>query len=122
FPTDQYDLSKIVANGKRFIAYEIIILLKKKQSHKVLMQLQEGLSLKQLEKGQHHKVFEESFDTKSIYHREFLIQKITYMHFNPVRGKWKLVEYWEDYEHSSAKFYVKNIVEGVCSDTLRRTI
>ncbi len=24
FPTDQYDLSKIVANSKRFIAYEII--------------------------------------------------------------------------------------------------
>ncbi len=62
FPTDQYDLSKIVANGKRFIAYEIIKRLKKKQSHKVLMQLQEGLSVKQLEKGQHHKVFEESFD------------------------------------------------------------
>ncbi len=83
FPTDQYDLSKIVANGKRFIAYEIIKRLKKKQSHKVLMQLQEGLSLKQLEKGQHHKVFEESFNAKPIYHRHFLIQKITYMHLNP---------------------------------------
>ncbi len=55
FPTDQYDLSKIVGNGKRFIAYEIIKRLKKKQSHKVLMQLQEGLSVKQLAKGQHHK-------------------------------------------------------------------
>ncbi len=93
-------------------AYEILKRLKKKQSHKVLMQLQEGLSVKQLEKGQHHKVLEESFDAKPIYHRQFLIQKITNMHLNPVRGKWKLVEYWEDYEHSSAKFYVKNIEEG----------
>ncbi len=46
FPTDQYDLSKIVANGKRFIAYKIIKRLKKKQSHQVLMQFQEGLSVK----------------------------------------------------------------------------
>jgi hypothetical protein len=30
------------------------------------MQLQEGLWVKQLEKGQHHKVFEESFDAKTI--------------------------------------------------------
>jgi len=75
-----------VANGKRFIAYEIFERLKKKQSHKVLMQLQEGLSVKQLEKGKHHKVFEESFDAKPIYHRQFLIQKITCMHLNPVRG------------------------------------
>ena len=29
FPSDQYDLSKIVANGKRFIAYETIKRLKK---------------------------------------------------------------------------------------------
>jgi len=84
-----------VANGKRFIAYEIIKRLKKTQSYKVLMQLQEGISVKQLEKGRHHKVFEESFDAKLIYHRQFLIQKITYMHSNPVGGKWKLVEYWE---------------------------
>jgi len=84
FLGDQYDLSKIVANGKRFIAYEIIKRLKKKQSHKVLMQLPEGLSVKQLEKGQHHKVFEESFDAKPVYHGQFLVQKITHMHLNPL--------------------------------------
>ena len=60
-----------MVNGKRFIAYEIIKRRKKKQSHQVLMQLQEGLSVKQLEKGQHHKVFEESFDAKAIYHPQF---------------------------------------------------
>ncbi len=52
FQLIKYDLSKIVANGKRFIAYEIIKRLKQKQCYKVLMQLQEGLSVKQLEKGQ----------------------------------------------------------------------
>ena len=52
FPTEQYDLSKIVANGKRFIAYEIVKRLKEKNCNKILIQLQEGLSAKQLEKGQ----------------------------------------------------------------------
>jgi putative transposase len=112
FPTDQYDLSKIVANGKRFIAYEVIQRLKDKQSHNVLLQLQEGLSDKQLDKGQHHKVFEDSFDAKPVYHRQFLIQKVKYIHLNPVSGKWKLAAHWEDYQYSSATFYVKNIVEG----------
>ncbi len=65
-----------------------------------------------MKKGQLHKVFEESFDAKPIYHREFLLQKINYIHLNPLRGKWKLAEHWEDYEHSSAKFYVRNKLDG----------
>jgi hypothetical protein len=40
------------------------------------------------------------------------MQKIQYIHLNCVRGKWKLIEHWEDYEHSSAKFYVKNMLQG----------
>jgi hypothetical protein len=27
-------------------------------------------------------------------------------------SKWKLVEHWEDYEHSNARFYVKNKMDG----------
>jgi hypothetical protein len=62
--------------------------------------------------GQKHKVFEDSFDAKPIYNRSFLLQKINYIHLNCIRGKWKLVEHWEDYEHSSALFYVKNKLTG----------
>ena len=112
FPTEKYDLSKIMANGKRFIAYEIVKRLKEKDANRILLQLREGLTPKQLEKGQQHQVFEESFDAKPIYHRQFLIQKVNYIHLNPVRGKWKLCDRWEDYEHSSAKFYAKNKLHG----------
>ncbi len=65
-----------------------------------------------VKKGQLHKVFEDSFDAKPVYHREFLLQKINYIHQNCVRGKWNLVEHWEDYEHSSARFYVRNRLDG----------
>jgi REP element-mobilizing transposase RayT len=112
FPTDQFDLSKIIANGKRFMAYEIISRLETISAGIILLQLQEGLTAKQIEKGQKHKVFEESFDAKPVYHRDFLLQKLQYIHLNPVRGKWKLVEHWEEYEHSSARFYVRNKIDG----------
>jgi hypothetical protein len=38
----------------------------KRDANRFLLQLQEGLTDKQLEKGQHHKGFEESFDSKNI--------------------------------------------------------
>lgn len=101
-----------MANGKRFIAYEIIRRLKEKDANNILLQLKEGLTHKQLEKGQQYKVFEESFDAKPIHHGQFLIQKVNYIHLNPVRGKWKLCEHWEDYGHSSARFYARNKLEG----------
>jgi len=59
FPGDHYDLSKKVANGKRFIAYEIIKRLKKTISSGFNAIAGRTFG-EQLEKGQHHKVFEES--------------------------------------------------------------
>lgn len=50
-----------MGNGKRFMAYEIVNRLKARNDNKVLMQLEEGLSAKQIEKGQHHRVFEALF-------------------------------------------------------------
>jgi len=111
FANDNYDLNKIISNGRRFIAYEIIKRLEQKGLSKILLQLKEGLTERDVKKGQKHKVFEDSFDAKPIYHRQFLLQKINYIHLNCVRGKWKLVEHWEDYEHSSACFYVKNKID-----------
>ena len=100
FPMENYDLNKIVGNGKRFMAYEIVKRLEAANDSKTLLQLKEGLTDRDAKKGQKHKVFEDSFDAKPIYHRDFLLQKINYIHLNPVRGKWRLVANWEDYEYS----------------------
>lgn len=40
------------------------------------------------------------------------MRKINYIHLNCVLDKWKFAERWEDYEHSSARFYVKNKSDG----------
>lgn len=65
-----------MSNGKRFMAYELIKRLQEKGLSKILLQLKEGLTERDVAKGQKHKVFEDSFDAKTIYHRNFLLQKI----------------------------------------------
>jgi hypothetical protein len=64
-------LDKIVSNGKRFIAYEILKQLEEKEESKILLRLKEGLTDKDVARGQKHKVFEDSFDAKPIYNRSF---------------------------------------------------
>jgi len=44
-------------------------------------------------------------DIKEIVTEKFIRQKLNYMHKNPVSGKWKLVNDYLDYVHSSARFY-----------------
>ena len=56
-------------------------------------------------KGQLHKVFKDSFDAKPVITHQFLLQKINYIHNNPVSGKWMLAKDFTAYEHSSASFY-----------------
>jgi len=102
FPTPNFSLNKIISNAKRFMAYEIIKRLKETNQTAILEQLQSAVTKKEKQKGQLHKVFEESFDAKSIDNRKFFLQKLNYIHLNPVRGNYKLVNDWRQYEHSSA--------------------
>ncbi len=70
----------------------------------ILEQLQTAVTEKEKAKGQLHKVFEESFDAKSIDNKHFFLQKLNYIHLNPVCGDYKLINDWREYEHSSAAF------------------
>ena len=54
------------------------------------------------------RVFEVSSDIKPCYTEKFLLQKLEYIHANPISGKWQLAETAEEYEHSSARFYELN--------------
>ena len=105
FPMPNYSLNTIISNAKRFMAYEIIKRLEEENNKALLQQLADALSLKEKSKGQLHKVFKESFDAKAIDNEAFFLQKLNYIHLNPVRGNYKLVNDWREYEHSSAPFY-----------------
>jgi putative transposase len=105
FPEAGFTLSKILSSGKRFIAYEIINRLEKANDIHTLQILQAGITEREREKKQLHKVFTDSFDAKAIFSEKFLLQKLNYIHYNPVSGKWRLIKDFVSYEHSSASFY-----------------
>lgn len=104
FNKEGFNLHTIIANGKRFLAYEIIDRLEQ-ENKTILDHLKKLVTEREKKKGQLHKVFKESFDAKAIYSHRFLMQKINYIHNNPVSGKWMLAKDFTAYNHSSASFY-----------------
>ena len=110
FPEMPKTLNTIVANAKRFIAYEMIKRLKEAREEKVLALLEKAVKEGEKKTGQIHKVFEDSFDAKQCYSKEFIFQKLAYIHHNPVSKKWSLVPDFVDYQHSSASFYEGGII------------
>ena len=105
FPQKDFSLQTIISNAKRFMAYEIIKRLEANGEHGLLQLLKNSLGASRVEKGQMHKVFRNSFDAKAIRSWRFMRQKLRYMHENPVRGSYDLVDDWIYYPHSSAGYY-----------------
>ena len=110
FNRETFSVNKTIANGKRFMAYEIINRLEKQGNTELLNLLQQACTDRDKKKGQLHKVFKQSFDAKPIFSDKFMEQKLNYMHVNPVTGKWNLVNDFASYQHSSASFYETGIV------------
>ncbi len=111
FREQGFNLNRIIANGKRFMAYEIINRLEVLENKEMLFHLESLVTSREKNKGQLHKVFKDSFDAKPIFSQKFLIQKINYIHYNPVTGKWQLAKNFVEYEHSSASFYEIQLVK-----------
>ena len=109
FHSANFNINSIVSNGKRFMAYEIIDRLELSHNLELLNCLQSNLTQREISKGQQHKVFKDSFDAKPIITQKFLMQKINYIHNNPVSGKWMLAKDFVAYEHSSASFYEEKL-------------
>ena len=99
------NLNTIMANAKRFMAYDLIKRLTAQKHTGVLQILTAACTEKERAKGQLHRVFEPSFDAKPVYTLDFLCQKLDYIHHNPVSGKWQLCPEFTNYPHSSAAFY-----------------
>ncbi len=111
FPEAGFNLNKILSNGKRFMAYETINRLEFANETKTLKTLQDALTEREKKKKQLHKVFKDSFDAKAIFSEKFLVQKLNYIHHNPVSGIWNLAADFVSYEHSSASFYEEGIIK-----------
>jgi REP element-mobilizing transposase RayT len=106
-------LNKLVGEGKRFMAYDIVNRLKKTGKEVLLKELREGVEPKEKLKGKKHQVFRLSFDARKCYSEQMVEQKLDYIHHNPVSGKWSLVKDFAIYEHSSAGFYELDVMGKV---------
>lgn len=103
-------INKILANGKRFFAYEIVRRLEKEGREDILSILASHVTDEEKKRKKKHRVFEISSDIKPCYNENFLLQKLEYIHANPVSNKWQLANNKEAYLHSSAGFYELNEV------------
>jgi len=99
------NLNTVIGNGKRFMAYELVRLLEQKGELVLLQKLQAEVKDKDRSRGKKHEVWIDGFDVKECRTEKFILQKLIYIHENPVSGKWKLCKTSLDYLHSSAPFY-----------------
>ena len=106
------NINRVVGNGKRFMAYDIIEKLKKKNAANILNQLSQAVTEFDKKRGKLHEVFEPSFDIKECLTKKFLLQKIDYIHKNPCTGKWQLAPSPALYVHSSGGYY-EDGVQGI---------
>ena len=101
-------INTILANGKRFLAYEIVKHLEREGRFDILKILSNAVRAEERKRKKKHRVFEVSSDIKVCLSEKFLLQKLNYIHSNPLRGKWLLADLPENYPHSSACFYELN--------------
>ena len=83
-------INKIIGDGKRFIGYILVDLIKKLNLMEVLQQLKRGVNKSDKKRGKLHEIWQDSFDWKICIDNHFTWQKIDYMHKNPCSGKWML--------------------------------
>lgn len=96
-------ISKLIQNAKRFLAYDIVDLLKQDNRQNILEKFKEKVNKK---KGAKHKVFENGYDSKIITSTKFFDEKLNYIHNNPCHEKWRLAKVPEEYKYSSASNYL----------------
>ena len=58
-----------------------------------------------------HEIWQRDSLSIEISSKDFAKQKIDYIHFNPVSGKWNLAKDYLDYYYSSARFYETGVDE-----------
>ena len=56
-----------------------------------------------------YQVWERKSLSTDLFTEEVFLQKLNYIHNNPVQQKWKLAQLPEEYNFSSAKFYETGI-------------
>ena len=95
-------ISRLIQNAKRFLAYQIVALLKEDNKTDLLKFFSDNACART---GAKHKIFEDRFDDLLIRSDKFFLQKLKYIHDNPCAKHWRLADNIVDYKYSSAANY-----------------
>lgn len=95
-------LNKVIGNAKRFLAYDLVRRLEQAGNRVLLQQLHDAVENKDRQRGKRHEVWQDSFECKECRTEKFIMQKLSYIHSNPCKGKWRLAVSPGAYAHSSA--------------------
>jgi putative transposase len=79
------------------------------QQMKFKLSLTDGSALEQYRVGakdREYQFWERNALSIDLWSPNVFIQKLDYIHNNPIQGKWHLAEFPEDYRYSSAGFYL----------------
>jgi REP element-mobilizing transposase RayT len=116
YANEQETLNALIGQGKRFMAYGIVKRLRQTFQSNLLGKLSMAVSIVEKARDKQHQIWKTGFDKKHCRTESFLLQKLDYLHNNPIRGKWNLAKDRESYEHSSCLFYSQGIQQH-CSVT-----
>ena len=101
-PKKSPELSKLIFNAKRFLAYEIPKYLRDDKDKEIIQYFKDSITK---EKAL-NRVFEARYDSLVIQSRKLFLEKLNYIHNNPCHERWQLVNNPENYKHSSASNYI----------------
>ena len=72
FSNSGKNINRIVGNGKRFMAYDLVEKLNNTNNEIILQQLSDGVNTSDKKRGKLHEVFEPSFDIKECFTEKFI--------------------------------------------------
>ncbi len=93
-------IGEFLQNFTSFTAHAILSQLRNDKRQELL----EYFHVHRREKAKEHSIWQDA-QAKNIFSEKFLIQKMEYIHQNPVAKEWKLVIDRADYKYSSACYY-----------------
>ena len=117
-PKNDYLVSQICHQFESFTAHKI---LKKLRANKNIELLNFFKSRAEELKDRKHKIWCD-LQAKNIHSADFLLQKVEYIHNNPINIGWELVKDRIDYCYSSACFYDRDIKPIIEVDDLRKIL
>ena len=114
-PGAEYTISQVLQSFGSFTAHAI---LKQAETMGQVSLLAHFAQRKDKDASKIHQIWQ-PLQAKNIWSEDFLRQKLTYIHNNPVAKGWALVEDRADYAYSSACFYDRDETPIVEVDDVR---